>query len=488
MKKIISVLFLSLTVLSLTGCNNHETTSDNVVLTIDDLRKASSIDNPIEISLWHTMNNLNQRELSSIIDNFENIMRGQDVYIHINDSYIGDEEDINYSLKIGLAPNNVPTILLDCSNNLFDYINYSDSEILLPLDPYINADDEDIALNKSDFIDTYWSDVTLKNYNGDDIVAGIPFTRSTQVMYYNASVVDPILKELNYGEEVDGEWVWSNPTWDQVATVSQYIIDKINNGGISWKYGFNDYSVTEDVIPTMINSDNFFMTTAKQWCSSEEDASVVYNNEKGQVTFRNETALEAQEYFLEKAIKGLWRIDRDIYFYRNSSFIYIDSTNNTTNYGTNYELKCTIYPQKSYDDNSVKLAICAGTNAAILTPNSDNIERLAAWLLIKYMTNTENNVELSTKKFTLPTLNSSLESKEYKNFLTNPFNKKEAQSLIASNKQIEFMYNEPVFLHSILVSDVVDEMVERIYDGYNTIVDAMNAAYKILEEEGVETI
>lgn len=485
MKNSILVCFIFL--LALTGCNNHETTSDNAVLSIDDLRKASSIDNPIEISLWHTMDQNKQKELSNIIDNFESVMKGQDIYIKIKESYQGDEETINGRLKVGLSTNNVPTILLDSSNNLFDYINYSNSEILLPLDSYINSDDEAIALNKSDFIDTYWSDVVLKDKNDNDIIAGIPFTRSTQVMYYNASAVDPILKELNYGEEVDGEWVWSNPTWAQVATVSQKIIDKINNGGISWTYGFKDYSVNEEIIPTWINLDNFFITTAKQWCTNEEEASIVYNNEKGQVTFKNETALEAQEYFYEKAIEGLWTVDR--YPYSNMFFIYIDSTNTRNTLGEYYELKCTTYPQKSYDDNSVRSVIETGTNAAILSYYTSDIERLAAWLLIKYIVNTENNVELSMNNTTLPTLNSSFDSEKLQNFMTSPFSKNDAQPLIASGKQKDFMYNEPVFLNSILVNDVVEDMIRSIYfyGSYN-VVEAMNYAYDILKEQGLETI
>ena len=132
-------------------------------------------------------------------------------------------------------------------------------------------------------------------------------------MYYNSSVIDPILQELGYGEEVDGELAQTKPTWEQEANVSKEIINKINNGGISWEYKSNKYSIQDDIIPTSFNSNgynansfSFFLNTAKQWCCNDEEASTVYSNEKGQITFKNEIVLAAQEYFLDKAYDGLW--------------------------------------------------------------------------------------------------------------------------------------------------------------------------------------
>lgn len=72
-----------------------------------------------------------------------------------------------------------------------------------------------------------------------------------------------------------------------MSNVSKEIINKINNGGISWEYKSNKYSIQDDIIPTSFNSNgynansfSFFLNTAKQWCSNDEEASTVYSNEK----------------------------------------------------------------------------------------------------------------------------------------------------------------------------------------------------------------
>lgn len=169
-------------------------------------------------------------------------------------------------------------------------------------------------------------------------------------MYYNSSVIDPILQELGYGEEVDGELAQTKPTWEQVANVSKEIINKINNGGISWEYKSNKYSIQDDIIPTSFNSNgynansfSFFLNTAKQWCSNDEEASTVYSNEKEQITFKNEIVLAAQEYFLDKAYDGLWNPSE----YDGESLITISSISAAMNHVENEkecEIKCTTYP------------------------------------------------------------------------------------------------------------------------------------------------
>ena len=101
------------------------------------------------------------------------------------------------------------------------------------------------------------------------------------------------------------------------------------------------------------------------------------------------------------------------------AFISIGSTagvkNNTD---ARYELKVTKIPQRSYDENeAIQAAIQQGTNCTILSKNSNNLTRLAAWLLIRYMTSTESTTFFSKSTGYLPVRQSAIDTDEYQRFL-----------------------------------------------------------------------
>ena len=65
-----------------------------------------------------------------------------------------------------------------------------------------------------------------------------------------------------------------------------------------------------------------------------------------------------------------------------------------------------------------------GKNFAIINKNyslDDKYTNLASWLLIKYLTNLENNTEFVIETGNLPVRYSVYESKDLNNYLNSPF-------------------------------------------------------------------
>ena len=496
-----AVAILGVSAVSLASCGGGVDNAGEAfkLLTIDDLKAKGTESNPIVVDFWHSFGHNISKELEPLVENFETEMANQGLYIDVKMTAVGGGYDgLRERVNLGTRTNDVPTMLLGYPDHFSDYI---DNGILLPLDEFVNSTDEEIGIDKSDFVTSYWNEVEMKDLDGTEIIAGIPFNKSTEIMYYNASAVDPILKELGYGEEVDGSWVWTNPTWDELATVSQKLREKVEAaGGYTWTYNNKPNTATKTTYPVYIDSgSNFFITTAKQWCTSAEEAADVYTTADGKVVFKNETALAAQQYFTEKANQGIWNIPNKVNQSYGSAlmnnleaFISIGSTAGVNNNASpKYELKCTTVPQKSYDENSFRAVIQQGTNAAILSSNSNNYTRLAAWLLIKYLTNTENTTEFSMSTGYLPVRTSALESKTFTDFLADynsPFGGVTAKAIVATNNERDYFYTDPAFSGSSLVRDRVDTMMISIYCNNKDITEAMSTAYKQLEDYDIECV
>ncbi len=486
-------------VLTLSSCNNNTVQGageDLTVISMDQLKEQSQ-KKTIVVKFWHSFGHNISKELTPLIENFEKEMDDKGIKIDVQEEAIGGGYDgLRSRVNMGTKSNSIPTMVLGYPDHFADYIN---SNILLPLDSYIKSEDDEIGLkDTNDFVESYWAECQMDfKANGDDQVkshtVAIPFNKSTEVMYYNASAVDPLLEAhgwLNNGK-------WENPTWEQLFTISQELKDKVSSSeGLKWTYENKPYESKKTDYPVYIDSEaNFFITTARQWSKAGEDVYTKRNADgSGTVVFDNPTSKEAQNYFIEKASSKLWNIPKKVnqsygsaMMVNNEAFISIGSTAGVNNNDSSkYELKCTAIPQRSYENDAVKAVIQQGTNAAILSKNSNNYTRLAAWLLIKYLTNTENTSTFSQNTGYLPVRKSARDSAEYQAFLSNendPFVGNAAKAINAAYAQLDYFYTDPAFSGSSIIRDTVDTMIQSVYCNGKTIEEAITTAYKDLRDK-----
>ena len=279
--------------------------------------------------------------------------------------------------------------------------------------------------------------------------------------------MNPILEDN--GWLVDGKW--KNPTWDQLWTVSTTLKDKVSKGTCTWTYNNANYSATKTTYPVYIDSEaNFFITTGRQWSQKGQDV-----------------------YTKEKADAGLWNLPKKVnqsygsnLMVNNEAFISIGSTAGVNNNAsTKYELGVTGIPQKSYDENAVQSVIQQGTNAAILTKNSNNLTRLASWLLIRYLTSTDVTAKFSMATGYLPVRESAVDSEEFQEFLKDAdsiFGGATAKAINSAYDQNDYFYTDVAFPKSSIVRDECDTMIQSIYCNNKAINKAMEDAYKRLKD------
>lgn len=457
------------------------------VLSLNDIKGTSE---PIVVEFWHSFGDAISPALETLCENFETEMKDQGYNIDVNLVNKGGGYDgLRSAVNLGTSSNAIPTMILGYPDHFADYIK---NDILLPLDEFVYAKDSAIALegvtkDSNDFIPSYWAENQML-INGKTQVAGIPFNKSTEIMVYNSNIVDPILEEKGY---LDSEGKWSKPTWEQVFDVSQYILDHKNSLGYSYKNA--DYKVHKDMeYPVFIDSEaNFFITVSRQW-GGEGAYTRINENGEGVVTAKNEKNREAQNYFLDKAKAKLFQFPAKVNQNYGSkllvnlqSFISIGSTagikNNTAK---GYYLKATGIPQKSYTDGT-QAVIQQGTNLAILTANSNNRTRLAAWMLIKYLCNTKNTEYFSKETGYLPVRQSARNSDTFKAMLAdenNVFTGDVAKAINAAFAQADYFYTDPAFSGSSIVRDNASTIIQDMYIYNKTYDQAMTNFYAELDK------
>ena len=179
------------------------------------------------------------------------------------------------------------------------------------------------------------------------------------------------------------------------------------------------------------------------------------------------------------------------------AFISIGSTAGVKNNAASlaYEMKATTAPQKSYEESANQAVIQQGTNLAILSANSNNKTRLAAWLLIKFLTNTKNQTIFSTNSGYIPVRKSSQESEEFAELLAaaDPsnfnyaFNGAVAKGLTAAFKEQKYFYTDPAFNGSSVVRDEIEVAVKDMFLHSKSYDEAMTAFYTKMADFGIET-
>lgn len=496
-----SLAFVAAASLALTSCNQKAAGAGEKfeMVALDALKEEK-----VSIEFWHSFGDAISAPLNDLVEQFQKDMaeKGYKISVKVVNKG-GGYDGLRKSVNMGTKSGAVPTLILGYPDHFADYIKQN---ILLPLDDYVNDTNEEIGINKTDFVDSYWAENQMV-IDGGVKTAGLPFNKSTEVMYYNSSLVDPILDELGFTKDAEG--TWDKPTWDEVFAVSKYIKDnaklaKTDDAAkqkLSWK---NEKGVAQTIdinnlqYPTYVDSEaNFFITTSRQWGGEGQYTVQDTTTGVGTVVAKNDSNKTAMEYFISNATNGYFNFPKaggtgsygSNYMTVNKAAISIGSTagakNNASN---NFVLKTTTVPQK---DKTSNFAIQQGTNLAILTKNSNNKMRLAAWLLMKYLTESENTTKFSSETGYLPVRKSARDSQEFKDLLDarDPasfdyiFNGAVATTLYSALKEEKegYFFTDPAFNGSSIVRDELESAVQSMFIYKNSFDKAMDAYYTALK-------
>lgn len=165
-------------VLALSGCGSTNAAGDGG----QSDKIVSDIKGNVEITFWHGMTGNQEKTLQSLTDTFMKQNPNIKVTLQNQSSYSDLQQKLTATMQ---SPKDLPTITQAYPSWLVDAI--SDGQVV-DLDPYITSKDGNLAFDN-------WNDVLPGLRDGvkiDGKTYGMPFNKSTEVLWYNKTMLDEL--------------------------------------------------------------------------------------------------------------------------------------------------------------------------------------------------------------------------------------------------------------------------------------------------------
>ncbi|PKL12888.1 MAG: hypothetical protein CVV52_08225 [Spirochaetae bacterium HGW-Spirochaetae-8] len=342
----------------------------------------------VEISFWTGTGAANLPYLKAMVDAF----MVEYPNIKVDFSNQGAINDLTAKLTQNIVSKTTPTLSNINSPTFPEYIA---SEAIVDLTPYYK--DARIGYSDAemeDFFQNYIDEV--KSFGAEETMYAWPTNKkTTDILVYNKTFFDA------HG--------WIAPkTWNEVVAYSEVIKRETGKPAFSFDTSYGEAA---------------FKTMSSQWGSA-------YVKADGTVDIDNAASLAVLKFYKENMDKGLFTLPALMPSaggnYSNSGFVMEEcymfvgpaagiqyDIPNTAKGQKNFEVGVAAVPQK---DLSNPVAFSKGENYAIFS-NSTTKQRVAAWLLVKFLSNAENNVEWLVNTGNLPISNSQVNTGAYQKFL-----------------------------------------------------------------------
>ena len=352
-----SLVSIALSVMLLVGCSNKKQTEQTTEEIVTELK------NPVEITFWHAMNGEQETALKKLVDKFTKENSNIKVTLQNQSSYPDLQQKITATTA---SPKDLPTITQAYPDWL---LNALDENLVVDLKPYIE--------NKTLKFDNY--DDILEGFRQastiDGKIYGMPFNKSTEVLWYNKTLLD----KHNIAVPT---------TYEEFAKASKEVKEKANIVG----GGFDSLS-------------NYYTTYLKN-----ED--VTFDSKLDPTS---EASKKAVNYYLDGVKGGYFRIaGTDKYlsgpFGNETIALYVGSNAGEAfvkqGVGDKFEIGAAPYPAKYVMQQGTDLFVFSSATAE---------QKTAAYKLLQFLTTKENQIEWAKATGYIPVRKSAIESDEYKN-------------------------------------------------------------------------
>lgn len=449
MKKFLALfLVLTFAALALAGCGNTgDTPTPEVELPTEpnfEVPAAGYDGSEVTLTFYHTMG----ANLREVLDRYITEFNKLYPKIHIEHSQVGSYDDVRDQISTEIPVGDQPNIaycypdhvaLYNLAGAVTILDNLIDSEITVTR---ADGSTETLGLTeaqKADFIEGYYEE---GRQFGNNLMYTLPFSKSTEVMYYNKTFFD------KYNLQVP-------TTWDQLAEVCRQIrqID-----GKSTPLGYDSEA-------------NWFITLCEQYGSPYTSATgehFVFNNETNRNFVKqlrkwayDEMLLTTQKLY-GSYTSGLFTVTAAD---ERKSYISIGSSAGATHQrpdavGGKYPFEVGIAPIPQVDPDNPKV-ISQGPSVCIFQKSNPQ-EVVASWLFVKYLTTSvEFQAEFSMASGYIPVLKSVADNKIYKEFLDSADGGDNIAALSAKvcMEQEEAYYTSPAFNGSSKARDQVGSLL-----------------------------
>lgn len=340
----------------------------------------------VQIVFWHTMGQTNQDWLNQRIKEFNKLYPEVSIQHAAQGDYTGIKTKISSAIPAGTTP----TMAYCYPDHVADYLVAGASE---DMTPYINSTEYGLGVNpegkdlgdkaQSDFVAPYWDEGTHYVDKDGKAVSGIyslPFSKSTEVMFYNKTVFDA------NGWTVPTTW---NEMWAWAALAKAKYPDATPLG----------YDSDANFLITLFEQNQFAYTSATTTASTGH---FLFNNDDTKSLVTELKGYFSKGYFVTQGTSANNTYTSNMFIkgaVKGGCLITIGSTGGTTyNFptgsdGTTAAFNVGVAELPQADANNKKI-IMQGPSVTFFK-RATSEQKKYAWLLYKYLTNTDNSASYS---------------------------------------------------------------------------------------------
>ena len=419
---LLMALLMLVSVAALSSCGNKKAIPNF------DIPEGGYDGSEVTITFYHTMGSNLSDVLNLYIEEFNKLYPN----IHIQHEQVGSYDDVRDQIGTELSTHSEPNIAYCYPDHVAMYNltgavatldNLIDSKLSVTR---ADGSTEILGLTeeqKSDFIEAYYNE---GRQFGDGLMYTMPFSKSTEVLYYNKTFFDANNLTLP-------------KTWDELKDLCAKI-----------------KQIDPDSIPLGYDSEgNWFITMCEQYGSpytSAKGDNYLFNNEKNREFVKEFRDWYQNGYITTQTLLGSYTSSLFTSTNGTRSYMSIGSSAGAThqrpaadtdgNYP--FEVGIATIPQVNADKPKV---ISQGPSVCIFKKDNPQ-EVLASWLFIKYLTtNVSFQAEFSMASGYVPVLKSVAENPEYAKFIANADGGKYISALSAKVclEQESAYYTSPAF-------------------------------------------
>lgn len=371
---------------TLAGCGSSEqaaATGDSTVVQETKDAQETKIDDAVtptaekadgevtELTFWYSWTDKIQENNIALTEEFNETV-GKELGIHVTAEYQGTYDDLHQKLQAAYVAGETPDVSV---MEIGSIRTFAENGVIEPLDTYINA----AGVDMSDF-----HDGLMQNSYIEGACYGIPYLRSTPIMYMNKNLIEEA------GLAADGL-----KTWDDLKNYATTVHEETGKYGISiWSY----YWAFEA----------FMLEHGSSVLNAEETATNLNSDAAKEIIHFFKDLKESGAAHLYPAVDSD-KVKTDVM--NLNTAIWYGSTGDFTYYNQvaadcGFELVCNFFPMdECYGVTS------GGCNITMIS-NIPEENKQAAWTFIEWMTAKEQTIKACKNTGYLASRKSAADSEE----------------------------------------------------------------------------
>jgi ABC-type glycerol-3-phosphate transport system substrate-binding protein len=397
------------------------------------------ISGPVAITLWHALSGPQQKALDEAVAKF-NTENGKGITVTALNQ--GNYTQLGQKVLAAINAGSLPDFVHAYESNIADYTK---ADVVVNLDSYVNSAKNGLSKeSKDDIYQPYFDTNRFKQFNNQ--LLSFPFTKSMFVMYQN----EDLLKAAGVSLPIK--------TWDdfEKAVVAA---TKKDASGKTTQYGW----------AVALDASNFsaWVYSRGGKLMSDDLKTVEWDKQQGLDTLR----------FIDKMIKGGYAYVPKGFDYQNDFgagklAFFMGSTSTrpfiTAGVPAGSKLSWSISQIPQTDPAKAK-TVMYGANVGILKSTAQ--KQLAAWIFIKWFSDTQQTASWATKSYYMPVRKSATNEQALKDYWakTDPQGK-QAFDIIGTSTP------EPNVRGQQDIRDVIFEALTAVTTGKATPEEAIKTA------------